>query len=121
MDKAVHKVIKKEIIIINHAPKSPALPTTQPNLRYMITPKMVRKVGVKTPPKVPNFLPAVVCCSISYKGSVWSRKIVIIQTSYFLFSNKVTCYCGRGYQRAYGIAFFSIELARVSYYSLSSG
>jgi hypothetical protein len=56
MDRAVHKVIKNEIIIISQAPKRPALPTTHPRRKYIITPNMVRKVGVKTPPKVPNFL-----------------------------------------------------------------
>lgn len=36
-------------------PHSPAFPTTHPNLRYMITPSMVRMDGVNTPPKAPNF------------------------------------------------------------------
>jgi hypothetical protein len=31
------------------------LPTTVPNRIYMITPKIVSKEGVNTPPKVPNF------------------------------------------------------------------
>ena len=48
--------IKKEIMMISQVPKSPALPTTQPKRKYMITPNIVSKVGVKTPPKVPNFL-----------------------------------------------------------------
>ena len=34
--------------------RSPALPTTQPVRRNMITPRMVSTLGVKTPPKVPN-------------------------------------------------------------------
>jgi hypothetical protein len=55
---AVHVVIRKATIIISHAPSKPAFPTTQPSLRYMITPSIVRRVGVKTPPKVLNFLGA---------------------------------------------------------------
>ena len=42
--------------IIMIAPSKPTLPITQPNLRYKITPIIVRIVGVKTPSKVPNFL-----------------------------------------------------------------
>ena len=56
IESAVHNVIPNEIIMINQVPKRPALPTTQPTLKYMITPRMVSKVGVNTPPKVPNFL-----------------------------------------------------------------
>ena len=43
--------IKITIIV----PQRPALPTTQPNRMYIITPRMVRIDGVKTPPNVPNF------------------------------------------------------------------
>ena len=39
-------------------PKSPELPTTHPRRIYMITPKMVKMDGVKTPAKVPNFFVA---------------------------------------------------------------
>jgi hypothetical protein len=38
------------------APKNPALPTTQPSRKYMITPRMVKTSGVNTPPNAPNFL-----------------------------------------------------------------
>ncbi len=34
----------------------PAVPITQPKRKYMITPKIVRIEGVKTPAKAPNFL-----------------------------------------------------------------
>ena len=33
---------------------SPACPTMVGNLKYIITPKIVKIEGVKTPPKVPN-------------------------------------------------------------------
>ena len=56
IDKAVQVVMRNETIIINHAPKSPAFPTTHPSRKYIITPRIVNKVGVNTPPKVPNFL-----------------------------------------------------------------
>jgi hypothetical protein len=35
-------------------PIRPALPTTQPKRRYIITPKIVNIEGVKTPPNVSN-------------------------------------------------------------------
>ena len=40
--------------IITIAPNNPALPTTHPRRRYIITPRMVSTSGVKTPAKVPN-------------------------------------------------------------------
>jgi hypothetical protein len=55
IDKAVQRVIRKAIMMISQAPSNPAFPTTHPSLRYMITPSMVRSVGVNTPPNVPNF------------------------------------------------------------------
>jgi hypothetical protein len=55
IDKAVHKVIRNDTIIISQVPSSPALPTTQPILKYIITPSIVRIEGVKTPENVPNF------------------------------------------------------------------
>ncbi|GAB5563335.1 MAG: hypothetical protein Wins2KO_03980 [Winogradskyella sp.] len=55
IDKAVHKVIRNEISMISQAPSKPAFPTTQPKRKYIITPRMVNKVGVNTPPNVPNF------------------------------------------------------------------
>jgi hypothetical protein len=36
--------------------KSPACPTIQGNRRYIITPRIVRIEGVKTPPNAPYFL-----------------------------------------------------------------
>ena len=54
-DSAVDSVMATAIIIISKAPITPALPTTQEWRIYMITPKMVRNVGVKTPAIVPNF------------------------------------------------------------------
>lgn len=43
-----------EIVTIARVPIKPALPTTQPKRKYMITPKIVNIEGVKTPPNVPN-------------------------------------------------------------------
>ena len=54
MDKEVRKVMLVEIVTITKVPISPTLPTTHPNRRYMITPRMVRTEGVNTPPKVPS-------------------------------------------------------------------
>lgn len=39
---------------IKIVPSRPTLETTQPKRRYMITPNMVKTLGVKTPRKVPN-------------------------------------------------------------------
>ncbi len=52
--KAVVSEIITESSRINTASTTPALPTTQGNRKYMITPNMVRVVGVKTPANVPN-------------------------------------------------------------------
>ena len=49
MDNAVKNVIAVAKVTIPMAPNTPAFPTTQGLLRYMITPNMVNKVGVKTP------------------------------------------------------------------------
>ena len=49
-------VIVFESRIINIAPNKPALPTTHPRRKYIITPSIVKTSGVKTPPKVFNFL-----------------------------------------------------------------
>ena len=43
------------IKMIAMAPRIPAFPTTQPSLKYMMIPRIVRTFGVKTPPKTPNF------------------------------------------------------------------
>ena len=52
---AVATVMLKANTMMPQAPSKPALPTTQPSRRYMMTPRMVSNVGVNTPPKVPNF------------------------------------------------------------------
>ena len=54
MDKLVKKVIEVAKVTIIKVPIKPTFPTTQPNLRYIITPSMVRIEGVNTPPKVPK-------------------------------------------------------------------
>jgi hypothetical protein len=56
MDSEVKNVIEVARVTISRVPSNPTLPTTHPNRRYMITPKMVRIEGVKTPPNV--FSPA---------------------------------------------------------------
>ena len=59
----VMKVIPLAIVRISNVPGRPALPSTQPNRRYIMTPRIVRTLGVNTPRKVPNF-----CC-------VWGEDI----------------------------------------------
>ena len=54
-DKAVVIVIPKQIPKINQAPSNPPFPTSHPWRRYIMTPKMVTMVGVKTPLKVDSF------------------------------------------------------------------
>ncbi len=55
IDRLVQPVIAKDIPMMRYAPASPALPTTQPSRKNKMTPKMVNKVGVNTPPKTPYF------------------------------------------------------------------
>ncbi len=53
-DSPVQVVMPMASPITNRAPPRPALPTTHPMRTYMMTPRMVSRVGVKTPVKVPN-------------------------------------------------------------------
>lgn len=53
-DSPVRKVIEVAIVTINSVPANPTLPSTQPKRRYMITPRIVRMLGVNTPLNVPN-------------------------------------------------------------------
>ena len=54
-ESAVTAVMAFEKTTMARAPKRPAWPTTQPIRRYMMTPRIVSAVGVKTPRKVPSF------------------------------------------------------------------
>jgi hypothetical protein len=54
MDNAVRNVILVDMVTIISVPIRPTLPTTHPNRRYIITPRIVRIEGVNTPPKVPS-------------------------------------------------------------------
>ena len=53
-DSAVMKVIELASSTTSRVTGRPRLPTTQPKRRYMIRPRMVSTLGVKTPRKVPN-------------------------------------------------------------------
>ena len=53
--KPVVTAITCAIRIITIAPIKPALPTTHPKRIYIITPRIVKTDGVKTPAKVPYF------------------------------------------------------------------
>ena len=54
MDREVSVVMLLASSRISSACKMPAWPTTKPARINMMTPKMVRIEGVKTPPKVPS-------------------------------------------------------------------
>lgn len=54
MERAVRKVMRVERVTMRRVPARPTFPTTHPNLRYMMTPRIVRMDGVNTPPNVPN-------------------------------------------------------------------
>ena len=56
IDRLVHRVMITEIPTMIMAPATPAFPTTQGCRMYMITPRMVRTVGVNTPWNVPKYL-----------------------------------------------------------------
>jgi hypothetical protein len=55
MEKAVTNVMEVAMKTIKRVETRPAFPTTQPNRRYIIAPKMVKIDGVNTPSKVPYF------------------------------------------------------------------
>lgn len=55
--------------IMSMVPNSPAFPTTQPKRIYIMTPKMVRMEGVKTPSKVPNFFLLGIICQSAFEDS----------------------------------------------------
>jgi len=59
IESEVKKVIEVAKVTIKSVPNNPTLPTTHPNRRYIITPKIVSMEGVKTPPKVLS--PALLC------------------------------------------------------------
>lgn len=54
MERLVSSVIEVARVTMTRLPSQPTLATTQPKRRYIITPKMVRIEGVKTPPNVPR-------------------------------------------------------------------
>ena len=54
MDRLVSRVMEVARVTMTKLPNQPTLATTQPKRRYIITPKMVRIEGVKTPPNVPK-------------------------------------------------------------------
>jgi hypothetical protein len=53
-ERAVRYVRDVERVTMRSVPANPTWPTTQPNRRYMITPRIVRIDGVKTPPNMPR-------------------------------------------------------------------
>jgi hypothetical protein len=53
-DSPVRNVIAVDMVTMSRVSGRPTFPNTHPNLRYMITPRIVRMLGVKTPLKVPN-------------------------------------------------------------------
>ena len=55
-DRVVMSVIAFAIKTMKMTRRKPRCPTNHPERRYMITPRMVRIVGVNTPRSVPNFL-----------------------------------------------------------------
>ena len=63
MDNPVQLVMAKDNPMISQAPARPALPTIQPSRKKRITPRIVSRVGVNTPPKVPYFTDCWASCS----------------------------------------------------------
>ena len=53
-DNPVIKVIQVEKKRINKTPQKPEYPIIVGKRKYIITPKIVKTLGVNTPPKVPN-------------------------------------------------------------------
>jgi hypothetical protein len=46
MDREVKKVMEVESVTITNVPPKPTCPTTHPNRKYMITPRIVKIEGV---------------------------------------------------------------------------
>ncbi len=59
-DNAVMKVIELASSTTSRVTGRPRLPTTHPKRRYMMRPRIVSTLGVKTPSKVPNWRAG--CC-----------------------------------------------------------
>ncbi len=54
MESPVRNVTLVARVTMSRVSGNPILPSTQPNRRYMMTPRIVRMLGVKTPLKVPK-------------------------------------------------------------------
>jgi hypothetical protein len=54
IERAVSSVIDTEIETMSRVAGRPTLPTTHGRRKYIITPRIVSRLGVKTPLKVPN-------------------------------------------------------------------
>ena len=53
-DSEVMKVMPLAMVTMSSTGHRPTLPSAQPNRKYMITPRIVRMLGVNTPLKAPN-------------------------------------------------------------------
>jgi len=53
-ERPVRKVTELETVTITSVKASPTCPSTQPVRKYMITPRIVKILGVNTPLNVPN-------------------------------------------------------------------
>jgi hypothetical protein len=62
-DSAVMKVIELASSTTSSVTGRPRLPTTHPKRRYMMRPRIVSTLGVKTPRKVPNLRAG--CCAVA--------------------------------------------------------
>ena len=77
-DSAVSVVIAFAANTIPTATTHPDCPTTWPNRRNMMTPRIVRTHGVNTPPNVPNFVGVVTLIVVrssligSNRGGRWN-------------------------------------------------
>jgi hypothetical protein len=52
IENAVSRVMLVARVTMRSVPPRPTCPTTQPNLRYIMTPRIVSNDGVKTPANV---------------------------------------------------------------------
>lgn len=83
-DSVVMSVIEFAIKTTKMTRRRPRWPTNHPVRRYMITPRMVRMVGAKTPRNVPNFLEfsALMFVRISLRDFEAEKLYLIIQTQH---------------------------------------
>jgi hypothetical protein len=83
-ESAVKNVTEVASVTITTVQNGPTVPRTQPNRRYITTPKIVRILGVNTPLNVPNPYP----CFFS-SAKIYSLIFYIWLIAYFILHSNI--------------------------------